>query len=76
VTLEDGSLLRLEDLDRLFTDRMTTVVNPSVVKTIQHDYLVYIRFFNKVALAMGHLHFGEAFSRSETGDRLRRNINA
>lgn len=76
VTLEDGSLLRLEDLDRIFAERTTTVVNPSVLKTIQHDYLVFIRFFSKLALAMGHLHFGEPFSRSATGDRLRQNMKA
>jgi hypothetical protein len=74
LTLEDGSLLRLEDLDRIFAEKKTTVGKPSVLKTIRHDYLVFIRFFSKLALAIGHLHFGESFSRSATGDRLRENM--
>jgi hypothetical protein len=74
VTLEDGSPLRLEDLDRIFAERTKTIVNPSVLKTTQHDYLEFTRFFSKLALAMGHLHFGEPFSRSATGDRLRHNM--
>ena len=76
ITFEDGSLLRLEDLDRIFAERTKTVINPSVLGTIQHDYLDYIRFFSKLALAMGHLHLGESFSRSITGDRLRQNLKA
>ncbi len=76
ITLEDGSLLCLEDLDRIFAERTTTFDNPSVLKTIQHDYLEYIHFFSKLALAIGHLHFGDVFSRSTTGRRLRQNINA
>lgn len=76
ITIEDGSLLRLEDLDRIFAERTTTFESPSVLKTIQHDYLEYIHFFSKLALAIGHFHFGDVFSRSPTGRRLRRNMNA
>jgi hypothetical protein len=76
VTLEDGSPLRLEDIDKIFAERTKTTLNPSVLKTTQHDYLDFIHFFSKLALAMGHLHFGECFSRSATGDRLRHNMNA
>lgn len=76
VTLEDGTPLRLEDLDRIFAERTKTIVNPSVLKTTQHDYLEFTRFFSKLALAMGHFYLGESFSRSATGDRLRGNMNA
>ena len=76
VILEDGTPLRLEDLDRIFAERTKTIVNPSVLKTTQHDYLEFARFFSKLALAMGHFHLGESFSRSATGDRLRKNMNA
>jgi hypothetical protein len=44
--------------------------------TIQPDPLVTNRFFNKLALAMGHLALGESFSRSATAGRFRRNMNA
>lgn len=74
MTLQDGSTLRLEDLDKLFAENETVEQNPSVVRTIQFDYLVPIRFFSKLALAMGHLHFGETFSRSSIGETLRRHM--
>ena len=76
VTLEDGTPLRLEDLDQIFAERTKTTLNPSVLRTFQHDYLEFARFFSKLALAMGHLHFGEPFSRSQTGQRLRQNMKA
>ena len=76
ITLDDGSLLRMEDLDGLFSERTTTTLNPSVLKTIEHDYLEFARFFSKLALATGYLHYGETFSRSATGGRLRQNMNA
>jgi hypothetical protein len=74
MTLQDGSTLRFEDLDKLFTENETVEQNPSVLRTIQFDYLVPIRFFSKLALAMGHLHFGETFSRSSIGETLRRHM--
>ena len=45
-----------------------------MLKTIQPDYLIFIRFFSKLALAIGHLHLGETFSRSPVGDLLRRHM--
>lgn len=74
MTLEDGTLLRLEDLDKVFVGKETVTQNPSVLKTIPFDYLIPIRFFSKLALAMGHLHYGEKFSRSSVGERLRRHM--
>jgi hypothetical protein len=76
MTLEDGRQLRLEDLDDMIETRTTKVENPSVLKIIQHDQIVFIRFFSKLALAMGHLHFGESFSRSAIGESLRHNMKA
>jgi ribosomal protein L30/L7E len=76
MTREDGSILRLEDLDKLFAENEKITKNPSVLKTIQPDYyLISIRFFSKLALAIGHLHLGETFSRSPIGDLLRRHMN-
>ena len=74
ITLKDGSTLRPEDLDKLFKEDVTLTQNPSVLKEIPLDYLMVIRFFSKVALAMGHLHLGETFSRSITGEMLRRHM--
>jgi HNH endonuclease len=74
MTLQDGSTLRLEDLDRRFSENETVNQNPSVLRTIPFDYLIPIRFFSKLALAMGHLHFGETFSRSRAGETLRRHM--
>jgi hypothetical protein len=74
MTLQDGSILRSEDLDKLIAENKTATQNPSVLKTILFDYLMPIRFFSKLALAMGHLHFGEAFSRSSVGETLRRHM--
>jgi hypothetical protein len=45
-----------------------------VLKKIDFDYIIPIRFFSKLALAMGHLHFGETFSRSDFGEILRRHM--
>ncbi len=44
--------------------------------TISPDHLTFIRFFTKLAWAMGQLHFGETFSRSATGASLRRQMTA
>lgn len=74
MTLQDGSNLHMEDIDKLFTGNATVIQNPSVLKTIQFDYLISIRFFSKLALAMGHLHIGEKFSRSSIGETLRRHM--
>lgn len=72
LTLQDGSTLRLEDLDKLQNETVTQ--DPSVLMTIPFNYLLPIRFFSKLALAMGHLHFGETFSRSKAGDTFRRHM--
>lgn len=75
MTLQDGSILRAEDLDKVFAENVKITPNPSVLKTIQSDYyLRSIRFFSKLALAIGHLHLGETFSRSPIGDSLRRHM--
>jgi len=76
VTLEDGTVLTLDNIDQIFAERTTTTVNPSVLKTLDYDHLISIRFFSKLALAMGHLYLGESFSRSAHADLLRRNMNA
>jgi hypothetical protein len=76
ITLEDGTALHLEDLDRIFAEKTITTMNPSMLMTIQPDALVTHRFFNKLALAMGHLALGESFSRSATAEIFRRNMNA
>jgi len=73
--LQDGSTLRSENLDKLFAENQTVTQNPSVLKTITFDYLVPIRFFSKLALAMGYLHFGETFSQSSMGEVLRRHMS-
>ena len=75
-TLQDGSLLHPEDLEKLLAENEKITQNPSLLKTIQPDYyLISIRFFSKLALAIGHLHLGETFSRSPIGDLLRRHMN-
>jgi HNH endonuclease len=76
MTLEDGSTLRLEDLGKLLAEKEVITQNPSVLKTILFDYLMPIRFFTKLALAMAHMHLGETFSRSVTGERFRHNMTA
>lgn len=76
ITLEDGTLLTLDNIDQIFAERKTTTTNPSVLKTLHYHHLISIRFFSKLALAMGHLHLGQAFSRTAHGDVLRRNMNA
>lgn len=74
MTLQDGSALCPENIDKLFSSNLTVTQNPSVLKTIQFDHLIPIRFFSKLALAMAHLHFGETFSRSRVGETLRRHM--
>jgi hypothetical protein len=44
LTLDDGTPLRLENLDSVVAEKKTSFVNPSVVKTIKHDYLDFHRF--------------------------------
>jgi HNH endonuclease len=76
VTTPDGVVLTPENLESMFVGKEMVTPNPSVMMTISPDYLTFIRFFSKLALAIGHLHFGEMFSRSATGARLRRQMNA
>lgn len=75
VTLSDGSILRVEDLDKLFEERVTTTQNPSILKQVQIDLLVPLRFFSKLALATGYLHFGEPFGKSAIGSLLRSHMS-
>jgi hypothetical protein len=72
VTRKDGTPLGLEDVEKFFAENQMETVNPSVLKTIHFDYRMSIRFFCKMALAMGHLHLGEVFSRSPHAAKLRR----
>jgi HNH endonuclease len=72
ITLQDGSHIRLEEIDKLIAASDSVTLNPSVIKTIDFDYLITTRFFCKTALAMGHFHLGDAFSRSACGAELRR----
>lgn len=74
MTAEDGSTLRPEDLDKLFAENVIVTQTPSVLKTIPFDYLMPVRFFSKLALAMGHFHFGDKFARSTVGGTLRRHM--
>ena len=53
ITLKNGQLLKLEDIDDLIADSKAETLNPSVLKTIPFNYLMPIRFFCKLALAMG-----------------------
>ncbi len=76
VTLEDGTLLTLDNIGQILAARTTTTINPSVLKKLDYDHLISIRFFSKLALAMGHLYLGETFSRSAHADVLRHNMNA
>jgi len=76
VTLADGTVLTLDNIDQIFAERTTTTINPSVLKTLHYDHLISVRFFSKLALAMGHLYLGETFSRSAHADVLRQNMNA
>lgn len=71
VTLSDGSILRVEDLDKLVEERVTVTQNPSILKQSQVDFLVPLRFFSKLALATGYFHLGESFGKSAIGSLLR-----
>jgi hypothetical protein len=74
VTTSDGVVLTPENLESIFVGKETVTPNPSVMMTISPDYLTFIRFFSKLALAMGHLHLGETFSAysDEVNGRFRR----
>lgn len=74
VTREDGTALHVEDLDEFLANNVTVTQNIPVVKEICFDYLVSVRFYSKLALGIGHLHFGERFSRSNLGETLRRHM--
>lgn len=71
VSLNDGTVVTEQNVDELLGPMQETTQNPSVLKTITFDFRVPIRFFSKLALAMGHFHFGEAFSRSAHAEVLR-----
>lgn len=75
VTLSDGSILRVEDLDKLFEERVTVTQNPSILKQVEIDFLIPLRFFSKLALATGYLHLGEPFGRSAIGSVLRSHMS-
>ena len=72
--LQDGTVLRVQDMNKLFTEKTTVTFNPPVLKTIEFDRLVSIRFFSKLALATGHLQWGETFSRSSVAQTLREHM--
>lgn len=76
ITLKNGQLLKPEDVDDLIAERKAETLNPSVLKTIPFSYLMPIRFFCKMALAMGYFHLGEIFSRSLYAQKLRRAMRA
>jgi HNH endonuclease len=71
VTLSDGSILRVEDLEKIFEERLKEIQNPSVLRQINVDLLVPVRFFSKLALGICYLHFGESFGKSPAGSLLR-----
>jgi hypothetical protein len=75
LTSDEGKVLELKDLDALFSGRELITENPAVVKTIHFDPTMPVRFFAKLALAVAHYHLGEAFSRSEAAERLRKHID-
>jgi hypothetical protein len=74
ITLQDGNTLTSNDIDRFIAESVTVTLNPSVLKTIPLDYVMPVRFFCKIALAMGHFHLGESFSRSAWASELRRHM--
>jgi hypothetical protein len=74
LTSDDGKVLQLEDLEALFAANETVTENPCVTKTIHFDPTMPVRFFSKLALAVGHFHLGEVFSRSPSADRLRQHM--
>jgi len=76
LTTLDGTILLPENLESFFAAHETITPNPSVRITISPNHLIFIRFFSKLALAMGHLHFGETFSRSATAEKLRHQMTA
>lgn len=76
LTTADGIVLTPENLESTFARKETVTPNPSVMITISPDHLTFIRFFSKLAMAMGQLHFGQTFSRSATGASLRRQMTA
>jgi hypothetical protein len=73
---EAGEVLDLEDVDMLLSTSRVEHVNPSVLKTIDVNTLVCVRFFVKLALSTGHYVLGESFSRSVGADMLRRAMHA
>lgn len=76
ITLKNGEVLAPEGIEKLIAETQVETINPSVLKTLQFDYLVAIRFFCKLALAMGHLHLGQPFSSCACADRMRRAMRA
>ena len=76
ITLKSGKMLTLEGIEQLIAETTRETSDLSVVKTLQFDYFVSIRFFCKLALAMGQLHFGRTFSSSTYAERLRRAMRA
>lgn len=72
----DGKVLGPDDLEALLAASDVKTLNPSILMTLHFDWLVFIRFFAKLALATGHYVFGEPFSRSAHAEVLRKAMHA
>jgi hypothetical protein len=67
----DGNVLGLDNLDAFLAASDVKTLDPSILKRFQFDWVEFVRFFSKLALATGHYVLGESFSRSARAEVLR-----
>ncbi len=74
MTHQDGSMVTAESFDTFVRENVVKILSPRVTKDIKYDFLEHIRFFTKIALAVGHFQFGETFTKSSWANVLREHM--
>ncbi len=74
ITDEQGAIITRERIQEMILDRVTVHEKPSVLMELRIDPVSSVRFFCKVALAVGFYSAGEEFGRSHTATKLRESM--
>lgn len=72
----DGNVLGPDNLEAFVAASDVKTLNPSILKRLHFDWLEFVRFFAKLAIATGHYVSGESFSRSAWAEILRKAMHA
>jgi len=72
----NGNVLGLDNLEAFLAASDVKTLNPGILMELHFDWLEFVRFFAKLALATGHYVSGESFSSSARAEVLRKAMHA